>query len=201
MAVIRYVTSVYISDIIYNYVGSKYGHGGYLILNGKYGLIQSYGASILPIYDTIPEHITRYITDCGYIDYNTYLVKKDNLYGILEYEENTKEAYGVLRTLLPPIYKKGEIYEISRLRYLINQKGKPMRIYYPKDSTYITIHTADDEPVISYGGDGLKYYIGDFRYEALRKSTNVYDSTILVRTIFTYITEIDNKYIVEKKMD
>ena len=59
MAVIRYVTSVYISDIIYNYVGSKYGHGGYLILNGKYGLIQSYGASILPIYDTIPEHITR----------------------------------------------------------------------------------------------------------------------------------------------
>jgi len=169
---LNWIKNVYISEIKYDsitnqylYIGNKVGFlfKGYLIFR-DYSVIRTY--SVIPaIYDTITSYIgykksENIIEDnisIKSINYPIIKVVKD---GFVNYLTVSYKGGIAFHPLFPDnTYTTDEINYIEDTReFIINQIGKPLRIFQPTDSTLKTIIDETGKTIILD-----KYYL--FRYK------------------------------------
>lgn len=180
---------IYISDIIYDEVYA----GGFLKKDNKYGRYLYLDIIIPPIYDTVP--IAATIMDIPN-DKSEIALRNTNYF----YARKKNELYGVLmetKLILPIIYSKEELIFIGEGKIIINQKGKPIKVFNSLDSTFLTLHS-NGQPLLSTGTG--KYFDTRIYYcNILSKLTNRYDSVISRNAIYHYTLSDSSKYLTENK--
>lgn len=182
MATIKGFTDYYISKPEYDTVYLDKDDRVIMSQNDKYGMHMYDSIIISPIYDAIEDIYEEYI-----------LVTKNDLQGVL------KET----KLIIPIAYKKGEInffFEDGNYeRFLITQKGKPIKIFNPFDSTFLTLHS-NGKPLIQIDSVCNKenqysqeFYFDNREFCIYSHITSFYDSCDTYQTIWYYPNLKSNK--------
>ncbi len=161
-AKIYWMKNFYISDVKYDsiinqnlYIGKKVGflYKGYMTFGDRL-VIRTY--SVIPaIYDTITSYIgynkfeklTEDNMSVNSINYPIIKVVKD---GFVNYLTVSYKAGIAFHPLFPDnTYTPNDItYFEKSCKFLINQIGKPLLIFHPKDSTYSVITDYTKNPIV-----------------------------------------------------
>ncbi|MCF8298205.1 MAG: hypothetical protein K9J13_11720 [Saprospiraceae bacterium] len=196
LAWVESIEKVYISEIIYDNL-DKYinGDSEYLLKDNKYCLYIGLKSLIPPIYDSVPELINYYYNN-GNKDslFFLYDVTKNGYHGVMF------ASYKNTKLVLPIIYKKGELFDVKEndiVKFIINQKGKPIKVFNSLDSTFLTLHS-NGQPLLSTGTG--KYVDTRIYYcNILSKLTNRYDSVISRNAIYHFTLNDSSKFLTENK--